>query len=137
MLPIKLYKKPFDFQKEGNYSNWRWGLTYGFQNAILSFHYKQASGGEITTFETRKVTIRGKDVTIIETIDLISYKPTLINNRYELQFTVLPTLLDAGLYYFYFTDDFIEFKSELFCIKDGAIFQIIGDFSTDFSTDFK
>jgi hypothetical protein len=120
-------KTMFPFQFEGNYNNWKWGLIEAFQDLLLTFHFKKKSGGTLTTFEARKIKVYGKEVHILETIDLIGYKPNEYNNtNYELELQLLDDILEEGLYYFYMSDGNFQHVSDIFCVKEGMIYSIQG-----------
>ena len=54
--------------------------------------------------ETNKVTIINKTITVESTIDLLTYKPSNVNDIYETSLQELTTSLDDGIYYYYLSD---------------------------------
>jgi len=135
MLPIIDFNEPFDFQKQGNFSNLKLGIPFYMQNGKVSFHYDIYGGQEITTFELRKVEKYLNKIKIISTTDLIADKPYRTGSAHYELILLIDDIFKEGLYYFYISDGNNKNKSEFFCIKKQQI-TINGDFSDDFSDDF-
>jgi len=73
-LAYKNTDELFDFQLLKNFNNWKFGITKAPNDNVLPFSFKIFDGGQITTFEARKVSISNDTVTLLDTITLVSYR---------------------------------------------------------------
>jgi hypothetical protein len=122
MLPIINYNEPFDFQKKGNYLNWKVGLPIAPQDSLLSWQFYE-DGDNLTVYKAHKVVVQGTDVKILDSIDLIGINPpTKENTKYfQKSFSILSSNLENGVYFFEISDGNFIKKSELFCIREGFV----------------
>ena len=114
-LPILKNTDLFDFQKTGNYNNWKLGMIISPNDAILPFNFSVSGGNAIIIFSAKKVSINSAGtVTIESSTDLSAYVPTGTVS-YERTLIAYLSQFANGIYYFYLSDGSFAVKSELFC----------------------
>jgi len=136
-LPIIDNSELFDFQKTGNFNNYQLGLIKSSQDSLLTFSFYVQGGGTLTSAVAKKISKINPDGSVVigEEIDILSYGTILESNEtiYEHAQGQI-SVLDSGLYYYYFTDGNFEAKSEIFCIKDGLLTYPLGEVFNIFNT---
>jgi len=124
MLPIIQYNDLFDFQKSGNFNNYKFGIPVSPSDALLTFTFEGANDA-LTNFEAIRCTIVNNEVDNLEVIDLLSIDPPLYNSEEEhwehKQRVEITSNLENGLYFFYIKSSSFEVKSELFCVDASLL----------------
>ncbi len=124
----------FDFQKTGNFNNHNFGI-YAPADNVLSIEFEVWGGGDITTFNAKRIEFTGDTYTVVETIDMIGKTEIqYYGNRYYyfLGNEIQDVVLNDGYWFYEFSDTVFNKKSEIFCIKEatigysGIIFNIFG-----------
>ena len=114
-----------DFERLGNYTNYRFGLQVCPDSYLLPFKVPNVAHttNSITEFSLRRISIDGTDKTILETTSLSTALITIVSGDvydyyYYSALTEIATDLCSGVYEYYIKDNNdAEFISELFLIK--------------------
>ena len=136
MLPILKYTDLFDFQKEGNFNNYKLGLATAPQDSLLSWKVR-VDKSFVIKYLVHRVEIQANEVVITYTYDFTFLRPLQSENGwlYQSSEIELGETLPAGLYFYELVGSFGRLKSELFCIKEG-LFLHAHAFTTGFSLGF-
>ncbi len=119
-IQIKKNTELWDFQKQGNYDQWKWFIET--TPCILTFFKRKESGeSTIILFNANKVHFEADNTIVVDKI--ISLSPTLFNQNGNFFALEAGTcfLPETGLFYFDFTtNNNNTYQTGLICITDLA-----------------
>lgn len=123
MAYLKFYGsgKRRDYQRMGNYNNWKFALIKAPKDSVLTFFGTFANAIAYTSIVAKKVEIIDGIESVLQTIDLTSIL-TIEQSGTDFSHTaqdLLDTTLTAGVYYLEITNGTDTMQSELFCVNEA------------------